>query len=113
MPDTGQWHAAVSLASIGPGRSRAINVAGVAVLVCRSGDEVFAIADFCTHDRKPIGDGKVRNGCVECPRHGARFAVRDGSVQTGPALSPTASYAVRVVEGTVEVLLTEGSAVIR
>jgi 3-phenylpropionate/trans-cinnamate dioxygenase ferredoxin subunit len=107
MSDPSRWHRVVPLAAVPAGRARAVSVAGYDLLVCHTAGEVHVIANFCTHDRKPIGDGRVRNGCVECPRHGARFAVRDGSVQAGPALLATASYPARVVDATVEVVLPD------
>ena len=45
----------------------------------------------------------VRDGCVECPWHGSRFAVTDGSVVRGPATRPAATFQTRVVEGRVQV----------
>jgi 3-phenylpropionate/trans-cinnamate dioxygenase ferredoxin subunit len=108
MSEPGGWHPALPLGSVPAGRCRAVTVAGRPLLVCNAGGEVFAIADFCTHDRKPIGEGRVRGGCVECPRHGARFSVRDGSVRTGPAVRATESFPVRVADGTIEVSLPAG-----
>lgn len=45
----------------------------------------YAIEDVCTHDGGPLAEGK-REGCiVECPRHGARFDLRNGTALSGPA----------------------------
>ena len=34
----------------------------------------FAIADVCSHDNGPVGDGEFESEFeISCPRHGARF----------------------------------------
>lgn len=58
---------------------------------------IYAIEDVCTHDGGPLVEGRVVNGCeVQCPRHGARFNIRNGTAVAFPAFEPTRSYAVRV-----------------
>ncbi len=62
----------------------------------------YAIADVCTHDDGPLGDGEL-DGChVVCPRHGARFDLRTGA-GTMPAVRPAPIYAVKVEDGAVYV----------
>ena len=55
-----------------------------------------AIADLCTHDNGPLGEGILANGQVECPRHGARFDACSGAVKALPAVRPVKTYAVKV-----------------
>ena len=55
------------------------------VAVYNVNGEICAIEDVCTHDGGPLAEGK-RDGCiVECPRHGARFDIRNGEYLSGPA----------------------------
>ena len=63
----------------------------------------FAIGDVCTHDEGPLGDGDLDGYQVICPRHGARFDVRTGEATHLPAVQPTPSYPVRVVDGMIEI----------
>ncbi len=77
------------------------------LLLCNVGGELYAIDDVCTHDRGPLGEGRLRGPTIESPRHGARFDVRDGSVVTPPAVRPLATYPVRVVNGRVELTVGE------
>ena len=102
-----RYRFAVSLADLPLGRSRRCTIDGHGVLVCHVGGDVFAIADTCTHDRGPLGEGRLHGFTVECPRHGARFDVRDGSVKAAPAVRPVPTYPVRVRDDAVEVLITE------
>lgn len=75
------------------------------VALFRLDDGYWAIEDVCTHDGGPVAEGTVRDGLVECPRHGATFDVRTGAAKSFPATSPVATYAVRVVGDEIQVSL--------
>ena len=89
---------------IGPGQAREFVVGEWRVLVCNVGGELYAVEDVCPHDRGPLGQGRLRGAVIECPRHGARFDVRDGSVKAPPAVRPVPCLPVRVVDGQVTVV---------
>jgi len=57
----------------------------------------YAVEDLCTHDDGPLAEGRLHGFDIECPRHGARFDIRDGRVTAAPAVIPIPVYAVRVV----------------
>jgi 3-phenylpropionate/trans-cinnamate dioxygenase ferredoxin subunit len=57
---------------------------------------LYAIDNRCTHDDGPLGEGRLRNGRVICPRHGAMFDAQTGRVLSLPAVRDVASYAVTV-----------------
>jgi 3-phenylpropionate/trans-cinnamate dioxygenase ferredoxin component len=100
----------VSVAADGdvrPGRARAVEAGARCMLLCNVDGVVYAVADVCTHDRGPLGEGRLRGSVIECPRHGARFDVRDGSVLTPPAIRPLPTFPVRVVDGRIEIALPE------
>lgn len=61
-----------------------------------NGEGIYAIDNLCTHDNGPLGEGRLVNGTVECPRHGARFDVKTGAVKALPAVRPVRSYPVEV-----------------
>ncbi len=65
-------------------------------VLCHTDDGFFAVEDTCTHDNEPISNGELRDHEVVCPRHGARFDIRDGSVKAPPALVPLETYEVKV-----------------
>ena len=103
----------VRVADVGdvrPGRARAVAAAGEHLLLCNVDGALYAIADLCTHDRGPLGEGRLRGATIECPRHGARFDVRDGSVVSPPAVRDLATYPLRIVDGKVEVAVDGGDA---
>jgi len=47
-----------------------------------------AFSATCTHQGCAVSE--VANGTINCPCHGSRFAVADGSVTAGPATTPLA-----------------------
>jgi 3-phenylpropionate/trans-cinnamate dioxygenase ferredoxin component len=66
------------------------------VVVIHTGGRWYAIDDVCTHDGGPLGEGELRGFEIICPRHGAKFDVRDGRALTMPATKATASHEVKV-----------------
>ncbi|MBT2444007.1 Rieske 2Fe-2S domain-containing protein [Streptomyces sp. ISL-36] len=48
--------------------------------------EFKAFTAVCTHQGCTVG--KVENGTINCPCHGSRFRIADGSVAAGPASRP-------------------------
>lgn len=62
-----------------------------------------ALHAVCTHRGGPLDQGKIDGGCVECPWHGSRFNLADGSIEQGPATQPEPAFDVRTVGGRTEV----------
>lgn len=89
----------LKVSDIPPGQMRVIVVEGVRVAVCNVGGAFYAIEDVCTHDEGPLGEGKVVDGQVECPRHGGRFDVKTGQATRMPAVAPARTFPVRVEGG--------------
>ena len=82
-----------------PGEVKEFEVNGVSIVVANlDGAKICAIANLCTHDNGPLGEGILANGQVECPRHGARFDACSGAVKAFPAVRPVKAYAVKVEE---------------
>ncbi len=94
---------AIATRDIPPGTVRVVEVEGRRIAVCNVDGEYFAVDDVCTHDGGPLGDGRLCDGQIECPRHGARFDVRTGRAVVLPAVVPIRTYAVEVAGGDVRV----------
>jgi 3-phenylpropionate/trans-cinnamate dioxygenase ferredoxin component len=65
--------------------------------------EYLAIADVCSHDEGPVGEGELDGEEIVCPRHGARFSIRNGKVLSFPAVKDIPVYPVRVKDEYLEV----------
>jgi 3-phenylpropionate/trans-cinnamate dioxygenase ferredoxin component len=84
-----------------PGEFRVVWDDDTAIAVYNVDGAFYAIEDTCTHDGGDLAGGEVHGFEVECPRHGARFDVRSGAVTAPPAVTPVASFPVRVGEGAI------------
>ena len=70
----------------------------------------YAIDDVCTHDGGPLSDGTLdAKACtIACPRHGAKFDIKNGAALTMPATQATEAHEVKVEGGDVFVKLRDG-----
>ncbi|MEW2623034.1 Rieske (2Fe-2S) protein [Streptomyces sp. NPDC048106] len=53
-----------------------------------------AFSAVCTHMGCTVS--RVQNGTIDCPCHGSRFKIEDGSVAEGPAEKPLAEHPIKV-----------------
>jgi 3-phenylpropionate/trans-cinnamate dioxygenase ferredoxin subunit len=67
----------------------------------------YVLDDCCTHDGGPLGEGRLEGFTIVCPRHGAKFDIRDGRVLCMPAVADTPSFPVKIEGGDVLVCLEE------
>ncbi|MEX0818104.1 MAG: non-heme iron oxygenase ferredoxin subunit [Pirellulaceae bacterium] len=66
------------------------------VVLLHINDQFFCIDDVCTHDGGPLGEGELCGYELACPRHGAKFDVRNGAALTMPATEATVVHEVKV-----------------
>lgn len=95
--------AALDADALADGTMQRVEVEGMPILLYREGKAVHAISAVCTHAGGPLNEGKIADGCVECPWHGSVFRLRDGAAVHGPATFPAARYDVRIVKGKIQV----------
>lgn len=62
------------------------------ILICRVQGSLYAIEDRCSHADVVLSTGLLQGHIVTCPRHGARFDVRDGSHAGPPAHTGVESF---------------------
>ncbi len=61
--------------------------------------EFRAFSAICTHQRCLVSE--VADGMINCPCHGSRFNITDGSVERGPATRPLPEERITVDGNTV------------
>ena len=94
---------AASLSHLPEGGALGVEVGGVRVALARVGDEVYAIADNCSHRDFPLSHGEVDpQACtLTCEWHGAAFDLRTGAPTCAPATRPIEVFETRVEGGVV------------
>jgi nitrite reductase/ring-hydroxylating ferredoxin subunit/uncharacterized membrane protein len=75
---------------------------GVAIVLVKRGERIFALTDTCPHLGGPLSEGTLVDGAIRCPWHGSELALEDGSVVNGPTTYPARCFQVRVREGQIE-----------
>ena len=58
---------------------------GWKLLVTRDAQAVAVVENRCSHAATRLDTGRVKDGAVSCPLHGARFDLRSGACLSGPA----------------------------
>ncbi|CAN5274925.1 hypothetical protein BH20ACT5_BH20ACT5_17040 [soil metagenome] len=105
------WQHIGTLADLPDGRPVQRRVGEVPVFVLRTGGQVSALVDRCSHASGPLHEGKLVDHegqrCIVCPWHGSTFRVADGSVVHGPATAPAPVFTVRIVGGQVQASLPD------
>ncbi|TYB41519.1 non-heme iron oxygenase ferredoxin subunit [Actinomadura chibensis] len=83
----------------------AVEVDDTPIAIARSGEDVFAVNDICSHAEVSLSEGEVYDGTIECWLHGSCFDLRSGKPTNPPATQPVATYKVKVEDGDVYVSL--------
>jgi sulfoxide reductase heme-binding subunit YedZ len=95
------WIDAGPATEIPDGRARVVSIpGGERVAVFRYGDRVSAVTNVCAHQRGPLGEGKIVDGCISCPWHGWEYRPEDGC-SPPPFEERIATHRVRIEGGRV------------
>ncbi|MCY3881556.1 MAG: Rieske 2Fe-2S domain-containing protein [Chloroflexi bacterium] len=89
------WANAGPLRGFPDGIATEVRLHSFRVAIVRQGEEAYAMAALCPHARLPLGSfpgapikpEPIRDGCVMCPFHGARFDVSNGNAVRQPFAS--------------------------
>jgi 3-phenylpropionate/trans-cinnamate dioxygenase ferredoxin subunit len=76
------------------------------VVVFHAGGQVYCLEDLCTHDGGPLGEGELDDHTIACPRHGAKFDIRNGSPLTMPATEATLVHEAKIENGAIYVRIS-------
>lgn len=95
--------AAAKLDEVPPGTKKLVELAGIEVLLCNSKDKLFAVRNLCSHAYEKLDCGRMKNGWISCPVHGARFDLETGAAMNPPAVMAIDVFEVRVVGDVIEV----------
>ena len=108
-PENCEFVAIGSNADLPDGKRIFVEIDGLPIVAFRVAGELFAIADSCSHDDGPLGDGDLEGHEIICPRHGARFDIRSGKVLALPAFVDIPAYPVRINGDQIEIGIPESN----
>jgi len=84
-------------------------IAGQRVLLCNVDGTPYALEDLCPHVRVPLSGGRLTGSVLQCPLHGGRLDVRDGSPVERPIRKAAVVFRLRQNEGALEIELGAAS----
>ena len=88
---------------LGEGQVMAVDIDDNFIAICRSGGELYAIDNLCTHELAFLSDGFIENGAIECPLHQGRFDLKTGAPLCPPVSEPVKVYRLFREDGNVYV----------
>lgn len=80
-----------------------VTIGDKSIVIFNIAGNLYAIADVCSHDEGPLGDGDLEGHEIACPRHGAHFDIRSGQALQLPAVVDIPAYPVRVRGDMIEI----------
>lgn len=86
-----------------PGTMRGVDADGAPLVLCNVEGTLYAVEDRCPHVRIPLSGGCLEGPLLQCPLHGGKVDVRDGSPAAPPVRRPVPTHPVRQREGAVEI----------
>ncbi len=85
-----------------PGKMVSVEILGRTLMVVNVDGTFHAMDGICSHGFADLSRGRLEDHIVECPRHAARFDVRNGKVVRGPVGAEGVAHDLRSYPVTVE-----------
>ncbi len=87
-----KWHSVGNLRDFTDGVPKEVRARTMRILIIRKGDTAYALHGTCSHAQLPMGGlpgspikpYAIKDDCVMCPFHGARFEIETGKVVRQP-----------------------------
>jgi 3-phenylpropionate/trans-cinnamate dioxygenase ferredoxin subunit len=98
-----EWIDVAKVDELTPGNRKIIMTDVAEIAVFNLDGEFFAIEDVCTHDGGELASGVCDGDQIICPRHGARFCIRNGKALTPPAYEDIETFPVRIKESMIQI----------
>ena len=85
----------VDMAGLPEGQPVRAKAGATKLVLVRYGETIHALNEVCAHAGGPLAEGRIVDGCVECPWHGSRFRLTDGHAMRGPTVYDQPRYEIR------------------
>jgi 3-phenylpropionate/trans-cinnamate dioxygenase ferredoxin subunit len=103
----GEFVKACRADDLAEGDTKSVTVGGRPLILARHGGAIHALDNLCTHDGGDLSEGKIIDGQIQCPRHGALFDLKTGDATGMPAVMGINAYDVNIENGDVLVKLKD------
>jgi nitrite reductase/ring-hydroxylating ferredoxin subunit/uncharacterized membrane protein len=100
---TSEWTDVADAGALEEDTPLRVDADGVAVVLVKTADRLFALSARCVHAGGPLDEGELVDGCLKCPWHASMFRLEDGRAMRGPATIDQPVWEARVLDGRVEV----------
>lgn len=98
-----EWIDVCAESDLKPGERRIVSTDVAEIAIFNLNGELYAIEDICTHDGGELASGQCDGDQIICPRHGARFCIRNGKALTPPAYEDVETFPVRIDQGRIQI----------
>ena len=97
----------IALDELSDNCSISVNREQINFLIINQGGQLFVIEDRCGHFGISLKEGKIENGEIRCPAHGAKFDLETGDLKNDlfEECDPITVFLWRKNNGWLEVLL--------
>jgi naphthalene 1,2-dioxygenase system ferredoxin subunit len=99
---TDEW-VEIPIAFPEPGRTAPFRIAGRDLLLCNVDGVPYVLDDRCSHARTALAAGRLCGFVLECPLHGGKIDVRDGSPAAPPVRRPVVTWPARRIDDRIEI----------
>jgi len=103
VSETTTFVRACALADLPAQGAIGVEIGDLPVAIVRTGSEVFALYDVCSHEEVLLSEGDIYDHTLECWLHGSCFDLRTGDPTGPPATRPVPTYPVKIEGGDVYV----------
>ncbi len=104
MADAAEWKR-TDVEMPAQGETCPFSIDGRPLLLCNVAGTPYVVADRCPHASAPLSKGRLTDHVLECPLHGGKLDVRDGTPIAHPIRKPVAAYPIRRTDDAIEVSL--------
>src|SRR5581483_8600514 len=96
-----EFMAVAKVDDIAPGSVVKIDAGGLSFALYNLDGTFYATEEICSHAHASLAEGFILDDTIECPLHGACFAIKTGEVLSAPATEPILTFPVRIENGLV------------
>lgn len=101
------WRSVARVADCRIGEMYCIKREQQRILIANVAGQFYAVDQRCSHEDASLCQGALQGLRIKCPLHGSRFDLISGQALEDPATAPLRTYAVRVEQEQIYILLDD------